>query len=165
MAGQPKPTIQPIRPQRVDLASLILEVTRTYDDTFRGQKIEVELDVPQNLWVEFDNVLMREAFRKLIENAIEAMPDGGCLTVTSLIGRTGLEVEFADSGCGVSDELKERLFEPFATTKHDHAGLGLSMVRDIVVSHGGTVTVDDCPDGGSAFTLQIPVRNATRQAA
>ena len=115
--------------------------------------------------MELDPILMREAFRKLIDNAIEAMPTGGQLTITSLVGRRGLEIEVADSGRGISDELKERLFEPFATTKHDHAGLGLSLVRDIVTSHEGTVTVDDCPDGGTAFTLSIPIQTAKRQAA
>lgn len=164
MPRDAKPT-QPIQRQRLELASLILEVVSSYAEQLERRDIEVDLDVPQNLWVEIDNVLMREAFRKLIDNAIEAMPSGGCLTVTSLISRSDLEIEFADTGCGVSDELKERLFEPFSTTKHDHAGLGLSMVREIVNSHEGTIVVDDCPEGGTAFTLCMPVRNVSRQAA
>ena len=165
MSGETKPKTRPICPLRLDLAALILGVADTYDDVFERRKIQLDLDVPHNLWVDLDHILMREAFRKLIDNAIEAMPHGGVLTITSLIGRQGLEIEFADSGCGVSDELKERLFEPFATTKHDHAGLGLSMVKEIVQSHQGNVSVDDCPEGGTAFTLLIPVRNSNRQAA
>lgn len=159
--SQPKP----IQVQRLDLASLIIDVATVYTHQFEAANVDVEMDVPHNLWVELDPLLMREAFRKLIDNAIEAMPSGGQLTITSLVGRRGLEIEFADSGRGVSDELKERLFEPFATTKHDHAGLGLSLVRDIVTSHDGTVTVDDCPEGGAAFTLSIPLQAAKRQAA
>lgn len=159
----PKP--QAIELQRLDLASLIIDVAMTYTKQLDDAKIDVDLDVPHNLWVELDPILMRDAFRKLIDNAVEAMPNGGQLTITSLVGRTGLDIEFADSGRGISDELKERLFEPFATTKHDHAGLGLSLVRDIVSSHQGTVTVDDCPEGGTAFTISIPFRNLERQAA
>lgn len=169
MASESKPLIfsqaKTIQPQRLDLASLVIELATVYTHQFEAANIEVDLDVPHNLWVELDPILMREAFRKLIDNAIEAMPTGGQLTITSLVGRRGLEIEVADSGRGISDELKERLFEPFATTKHDHAGLGLSLVRDIVTSHEGTVTVDDCPDGGTAFTLSIPIQTAKRQAA
>ena len=163
--SQDVPLPQPINRQRLDLASVILNVVSEYEGCFAEQHIELDLDVPHNLWVDLDNVLIRDAFRKLIDNAVDAMPTGGNLTITSLIGRTGLEIEVADSGCGVSDELKERLFEPFATTKHDHAGLGLSIVRDIVSTHEGTVTVDDCPEGGTAFTLQFPMRNLSRRAA
>ena len=165
MTKESKPAVRPIHPQRIDLATLILSVADAYAETFDLCRIELDLDVPHNLWVDVDSVLMKEAFRKLIDNAIEAMPSGGMLTITSLIGRHGLEVEFADSGCGISDELKERLFEPYATTKHDHAGLGLVMVKDIVESHNGSVEVDDCPQGGTAFTLQIPVRKSYRQVA
>lgn len=160
-----KPPSKAISIQRLELATLLVDVTDSYCEAFEQAGIDVELDVPHNLWVELDAVLMRDAFRKLIDNAIEAMPCGGTLTVTSLIGRSGLEIEFADSGVGVSDELKDRLFEPFATTKHDHAGLGLSMVRDIVESHQGSICVDDCPEGGTAMTLSLPRRTSTRMAA
>lgn len=165
MSREKKLTAQPIRRQRTDLAGLILGVADAYVEVLQRQGIDLDLDVPHNLWVDLDHILMRDAFRKLIENAIEAMPNGGMLAITSLIGRHGLEIEFADSGCGVSDELKERLFEPFSTTKHDHAGLGLSLVKEIVQSHQGTVTVDDCPEGGTAFTLLLPLANTQRQAA
>ena len=110
MGRKSKPSPQPICQRRLDVASLIMDVTQSYEDAFCRRNIELDLDVPQNLWVELDPILMREAFRKLIDNAIEAMPTGGTLTVTSLMGRHGLEIEFADSGVGVSDELKERLF-------------------------------------------------------
>lgn len=169
MTSESKPLIfsqaKSIQTQRIDLASLIIDVATVYTHQFEAAKIDVDLDVPHNLWVELDPILMREAFRKLIDNALEAMPAGGQLTITSLVGRRGLEIEIADSGRGISDELKDRLFEPFATTKHDHAGLGLSLVRDIVSSHEGTITVDDCPDGGTAFTMSIPIQSAKRQAA
>ena len=169
MASESKPVIfsqaKSIQLQRLDLASLIIDVATVYTQQLDAANIDVDLDVPHNLWVELDPILMREAFRKLIDNAIEAMPTGGQLTITSLVGRRGLEIEIADSGRGISDELKDRLFEPFATTKHDHAGLGLSLVRDIVTSHDGAITVDDCPEGGTAFTLSIPIQTAKRQAA
>lgn len=156
---------KPICRTRMDLAQLLVEVTADYTQTFDSKRIELEIDVPHNLWVDLDPIVMRDAFRKLVDNAIEAMPLGGCLVITSLVSKTGLLIEFADSGPGISDELKHRLFEPFATTKHDHAGLGLATVREIISAHDGSVNVVDCPEGGAAFTIQLPVSQERRMAA
>ncbi len=145
--------------RRLDLKSLVDNVCDTFAETFAVQGIDVVLDVPQNLWVELDAILMCEALRKLIDNAAEAMPNGGVLTITSLIGRRGLEIEVADSGPGISEELHGKLFEPLVSDKKDHAGLGLSLVREIVFAHQGTITATDCPEGGAAFTLSLPLRS------
>ncbi len=158
-------TKKPICPQRLDLAQLLVDVTNEYSDAFMRKRIELEIDLPHNLWVDLDAIVMRDAFRKVIDNAIEAMPSGGAFVITSLVTKTGLVVEFADSGPGVSEELKQRLFEPYATTKHDHAGLGLAIVRDIVAAHSGSVDVMDCPEGGAAFTIQLPLAREQRMAA
>ena len=156
---------KPISPTRLDMAQLLVEVTDEYSDKFVRQRIELEIDVPHNVWVDLDPIVIRDAFRKIIDNAIDAMPVGGVFIITSLVTKSGLVVEFADSGPGVSEELKQRLFEPFATTKHDHAGLGLAIVRDIIVAHHGSISVVDCPEGGAAFTIQLPLAREQRMAA
>ena len=158
-------TKKPICPSRLDLASVIASVAEEYTEKFTRRGVSLELDVPQDVTALIDPLLMRDAFRKLIDNAIEAMPRGGDLVITSLTTPQNLVIEFADSGPGVSDELRHRLFEPFATTKHDHAGLGLCMVRDIVQAHHGTISVLDCPEGGAAFTIQLPAAREQRMAA
>lgn len=151
--------------QRIDLAALITDVCHSYQELADEQRIQFEIDVPDNLWVDLDPILMRDAFRKVIDNAIDAMPQGGCLTVTSLVGRFGLEVEFADSGSGLTEEVAERVFEPYVTTHEDRAGLGLSLVREIACVHQASVTMMDCPDGGAALTFLFPFRNAVKSAA
>jgi len=158
-------TKKPICPSRLDLAQLLVEVTDEYSSTFMRKQIELEIDVPHSLGVDLDPIVMRDAFRKIIDNAIDAMPNGGAFIITSLVTKDGLLVEFADSGPGVSEELKQRLFEPFATTKHDHAGLGLAIVRDIIAAHHGSISVVDCPEGGAAFTIQLPLVREQRMAA
>jgi signal transduction histidine kinase len=166
MRGQSSTTSKkPICPSRYDLASVIAAVVEEYTEKFKRRGITLELDVPHDVAAVIDGVLMRDAFRKLIDNAVEAMPQGGDLVITSLTTPQHLVIEFADSGPGISDELRHRLFEPFATTKHDHAGLGLCMVRDIVGAHHGTVTVMECPEGGTAFTIQLPQAREQRMAA
>jgi len=151
--------------RRLDLSILLREACDPFLSTAQAQNVAIDIDVPTNLWVDLDAILIREAFRKLIDNALEAMPEGGALTITSLIGRFGLEVEFADSGKGIPEAMLGRVFEPFATNKSDHAGLGLSMVKDITTAHGGTISVQDCPDGGTAFTMLFPLRDVLRNAA
>ena len=155
---------KPISLQRLDIKVLIAEVCEQFADVFHECEVQVDVDVPENLWVQIDPLLMREAFRKLIDNALEAMPGGGQITVTSLVGRGGLEIEIADTGPGIDDSLLNKVFDPFVTNKTDHAGLGLSMVREIAEAHQGTVSVMDCPDGGAAFTLAIPLQ-VVRKAA
>ena len=166
MRKKPKRTMmRSIRLGRLDLASLINEVCLSFREICEQQQIVLEIDVPDNLWVDLDSILMRDAFRKIIDNSLDAMPDGGRITITSLIGRFGLEIEFADTGRGIPEEMSDRLFEPFTTTKDDRAGLGLSMVREIASVHQGSITVTDCPEGGTAFTFLLPFRNEARRAA
>ena len=165
MRNKPNSRTRSLCSRRLDLAALIDDVCLSFRETCQRQRVVVEIDVPDNLWVDLDPVLIRDAFRKIIENSLDAMPAGGRLAITSLIGRFGLEIEFADSGPGLSKDIHDRLFEPFTTTKEHRAGLGLSMVRDIVSVHQGSITVADCPEGGTAFTFLFPFRNAARQAA
>ena len=80
------------------------------------------------------------------------------LLATSAEGPDGLELEIADSGPGLSDEVQRRVFEPFFTTKNNGTGLGLAIVYRVAEAHGGEVRVQNCPEGGAAFTLRLPRR-------
>ncbi len=86
------------------------------------------------------------------------MPDGGELSKTGLVEAYGLVLEVADSGPGLSEQVRQRAFEPFFTTKGGGTGLGLAIVYRIAEVHGGDVTADNCAQGGAAFTLRIPQR-------
>ena len=101
--------------------------------------------------------MLYQAVVNLILNAVDAMPDGGELTITSYSGPDGVELEISDSGLGVPADIRGRLFEPYFTTKADGAGLGLAIVQQIAELHGGDVICADCPQGGTAFTLRIPL--------
>jgi signal transduction histidine kinase len=144
---------------------LVEEIFDSLAPQLEAQGIEVSLDVPPHTVVTADREMLRRAILNLVLNAIDAMPRGGELVVTSYEGRGGLELEIADSGPGLSEEQLARVFDPFYTTKPSGTGLGLSIVHRIVEAHGGRVTAMNCPEGGAAFTIELPPRRAMGAAA
>ncbi len=146
------------------LRKLIDDVLASLAPQLAAQSIDVVIDVPENQSVRADREMIRQALVNLVLNALDAMPDGGTLTVTSAGTDQGLELEIGDTGPGLPDEARRRVFEPFFTTKSGGTGLGLAIVHRIVEAHGGHVTALNCPEGGAAFTLGLP-QHAMKAAA
>ena len=101
-----------------------------------------------------------QVFCNLIKNAVDAMPDGGTLTLTTQRGERDVVIEFADTGIGLPDEV-EKIFEPFYTTKPPGkgTGLGLAVCKDIVEKYNGRIDATRRSEGGSAFTLHLPLES------
>jgi signal transduction histidine kinase len=146
------------------VGDVVSEVCESLEPQLEAQMIDVDIDVPPNTLLTADRELFRRALVNLVLNAIDAMPDGGSLVITSYDQARGFELEVADSGPGLSDEAKRRAFEPFYSTKQNGTGLGLAFVHHVAEAHGGTVTAANCPEGGAAFTIKIP-RRVMRAAA
>jgi two-component system NtrC family sensor kinase len=108
--------------------------------------------------LELDKSKIQQVFSNLIINAIEAMPEGGRLTVTSRPSADGLgvEAEFADTGVGIRKENLSKLFDPFFTTKTFGTGLGLAVSYGIIRRRGGTIDVHSDVGRGSVFTVKLP---------
>jgi PAS domain S-box-containing protein len=102
-----------------------------------------------------DEVLMRQAFTNLIQNAIEAMPAGGTVTIEASANRE-LKVVVRDMGTGIPSDKLKRIFLPFFTTKDTGVGMGLALVHKIVTSHGGRIEVTSAEGKGTAFTVILP---------
>jgi len=147
------------------LQDLVEEIFESLAPQLEAQRIDVSLDVPPNSVVTADREMMRRAILNLVLNSIDAMPRGGEIVVTSYQRRGGLELEIADSGPGLPEDQKGKVFDPFFTTKATGTGLGLSIVNRIVEAHGGRVTAMNCPEGGAAFTIELPPRRAMGVAA
>ncbi|HJZ46767.1 MAG TPA: PAS domain S-box protein [Roseiflexaceae bacterium] len=99
---------------------------------------------------------LRQVFLNLILNAIEAMPTGGTLTVRTIAGPTFAVVEVQDTGIGIPEDIRARLFEPFFTSKPSGTGLGLSISAHIVTQHGGRIEVESSVGQGSTFRVILP---------
>ncbi|WNZ62703.1 ATP-binding protein [Myxococcus sp. MxC21-1] len=121
-------------------------------------RVELDLadDVPS---VTVDERMMRQAFLNLAINAVQAMPQGGMLraSVRRATGTPEVEVQFVDSGPGISPDVRARIFEPFFTTKAKGTGLGLAVVKRIIESHQGRVALESLPGQGTTFRLYLPL--------
>jgi hypothetical protein len=100
---------------------------------------------------------LRRALLNLVQNALEAMPQGGTLTLEGRRRRTTVELDVGDTGGGIPPEQRARLFEPLHTTKPGGTGLGLYIVQEVVAAHGGQVTVQSVVGQGSTFTITLPL--------
>jgi signal transduction histidine kinase len=147
-----------------DVRQLVEDVCDSLAPQLDAQGIAVEVDVPRGTLLSADQDMLRRALLNLVLNALDVMPDGGELTITSWQGSNSLELEVADSGPGIDADVRQRVFEPFFTTKSDGTGLGLAIVYRIAEVHGGEVRVANCPQGGAAFTLRIPRRMMEKAA-
>ncbi|MBI1846738.1 MAG: GAF domain-containing protein, partial [Candidatus Rokubacteria bacterium] len=151
----------------VDLNDVVrdaLEMTqsRWREEALRhGVSLEVRSALAPLPPVAGDPAELREAMTNLILNAVDAMPGGGRLTITSAVVDGDIEVAVADNGVGMSDEVRQRIFDPFFTTKGPQGtGLGLSMTYGILSRHGARVTVDSERDRGTIFRLRFTPRAA-----
>ena len=109
-----------------------------------------------------DPVQLELALLNLISNSVDAMTPGGRLTLrlAQINGRLQLTVE--DTGSGISPELMAHIFDPWVTTKTPDkgSGLGLSIAKQVVARHGGTISVESRPGRGALFTIELPAANA-----
>ena len=101
-------------------------------------------------------------FTNLINNAIDAMPQGGEIRINSLMNNNNVVVKIGDTGGGIPKDIKDRVFDPFFTTKGvQSTGLGLSVSYGIINRHRGTITVNSVEGEGTTFTIKFPITKKT----
>ena len=139
----------------VDLSQLI-ENCLSHPRTAR-EDIVVYSEIDGIPAIQGDEILLRQAFTNLVQNAFEAMPMGGTLRVAFSVDDAGVEVAVSDTGHGIPETIREKIFLPFYTTKDRGTGLGLAIVHKIIVSHQGSVAVES-GEGCTTFRVRIPLR-------
>jgi two-component system nitrogen regulation sensor histidine kinase NtrY len=148
------------KPEPVDFASVIESVVALYSV---HPSIRWRLDVAPDLGVvRVDPEQMRRALINLIDNAIAAMGGAGEISIAArpFAGPGSLRVEVSDRGPGIPVPVRETLFTPYVSTKPKGTGLGLAIVQRVVAEHHGTIRVEDAPEGGARFVIEIPAENA-----
>ncbi|OLB47461.1 hypothetical protein AUI07_01055 [archaeon 13_2_20CM_2_53_6] len=114
----------------------------------------VEPDLPK---LNVDPSLLRRAFTNIVTNALQAMPDGGKLRIKAWRSEKLATVSFQDTGKGISEDVKAKIFSPLFTTKEKGVGLGLAVTRRLVESHRGEIKVTSKLGEGTTFTVEIPL--------
>jgi nitrogen fixation/metabolism regulation signal transduction histidine kinase len=138
--------------ERLDLDRVMRDAVRLHE----REEVTLRIQPGDALWVQGDPLLLARAIHNLVLNACEASVAGGVVEVRSLAANGDAVVEVLDRGPGLSPEVRDRLFEPYVSTKRRGSGLGLSLVRDIAAQHHGTIVLEDREGGGARARLSIP---------
>lgn len=143
-----------IKMASTDLEELITDVTSLYKG-FNDVKLNVhfEKDIPKLL---LDGEQIKRVFINLIDNAIKAMDNNGDINITVRLEEDNLLIDVADSGPGIPDDEKEKLFIPYFSKNKDGTGLGLAIANKIINDHKGKIIVKDNYPRGSIFSIEIP---------
>jgi signal transduction histidine kinase len=149
-----------LQPAPLDLRATISSALAAVEASLRGPRTSVVVEVrPDPLEIHADPDRLGEAIQNLVVNAVEAMPDGGKIGIsaTPSVSRRGwIELRVSDEGGGIPASLRNRIFQPFFTTKRHGVGLGLAIVKKIVELHGGFISLTGAPGKGTTVVLELP---------
>lgn len=157
-------TLDFVRPSRVgkqatDLNQLLQDTLVLVNKQLQHNSIETVFNQAANLpLIQIVPNQIKQVFLNLILNAIDAMPNGGELSLSTayLADEHLIAARVQDTGCGMAPEVKDKIFEPFYSTKESGTGLGLSISYSIVEAHGGRIEVESTPNAGSLFSVYLP---------
>jgi signal transduction histidine kinase len=143
-----------LKPMEIDLNSWVKEQVEHCRAVAEKKGVVLTGQAPSQTW-SFDRDSFSRALNNLVQNAIENTPSGGWVCIAVTVDENRCRVSVEDSGSGVPEKDREMIFEPLVTKRADGVGLGLTIVREIVEAHGGTVT---CQPGvqGARFELEVP---------
>lgn len=156
---------RPRQPQPCDVqfAELVADITRRIDTSGR---IHWTLEVaPETSCVWCDPLQMRRVLVSLVQNAVEAVSGAGHIAIAVSQAPQASIIEVRDDGPGIAPSVRAHLFEPLVSTKKAGAGLGLTICRQIVEQHGGTIRSADGPAGGTVFRIEVPRKPAAAPEA
>jgi nitrogen fixation/metabolism regulation signal transduction histidine kinase len=150
--------------QKVNINETIRQVLNLHSAQFQAEgrpRIEVNFEPGDVDTIEVDPDLLHRALSNLVLNALDAMPEGGRLSLRTRALPGYARIEVSDTGTGLTKEECERLFTPYYTTKRHGTGLGLAIVQSVVSDHHGNITVASEPGKGTTFRIDLPARTAS----
>ena len=147
-------------PELLNLKSLVNEVTAMYKQLSRRVRIDISA-IPRELELSVDRNQMKQVLANLLKNAIQAMTDGGEITLSADIVEKGdkafCRIWVRDTGEGIDEQVGENIFHPYFTTKKDGTGLGLAIVERVIFDHSGTIRFETQKNIGTTFIIDLPM--------
>ncbi|MDP2158634.1 MAG: ATP-binding protein, partial [Nitrospirota bacterium] len=156
---------KPLHLTEVDINAVVNEVLVLSSSQTRMGKVTVTEEYSDIPRTKGDIDQLKQVFLNIITNAIHSMPDGGNITIRTFTKGEYILVSFSDTGHGISGEVRNRIFEPFFSTKKEKGtGLGLSISYRIIQDHGGRIDVESEPGKGTTFIVRLPQKLLVRTA-
>jgi len=148
--------------EAVDINELLEEIFSLAKENCEKNNINIVLYFQKDkILVEADRSKLKQVFLNMVKNGMEAMKEGGDLTIRSLLRGDKVEITFADEGAGIPEEVQEKIFTPFFTTKKHGTGLGLPISKRIIEEHpGSSLSLDSREDQGTMIKITMPVMRA-----
>ncbi len=144
---------------------LELEVTSVRDVLINAlamvkipENVKVINAISEEFTLRIDKNKIERVFINLVKNSIDAMPNGGTITLSCIQKAGSVEITFADTGTGIPEEIMPKIFSPLFTTKAQGMGFGLSICKRMVEAHGGTITVETEKGKGTVFKITFPIK-------
>jgi two-component system sensor histidine kinase HydH len=148
--------------RRADLIEVIRRALALVEGRARRQKVSLTADLPREaVYLMIDPEQVRQVVVNLLLNSLDALPRGGTAHLEVLVGNgqspfPRVEVRVSDTGPGIAPRIRDRLFEPFVSSKETGMGLGLSICKRLIEAHGGTIRGENGPEGGARFSFTLP---------
>jgi signal transduction histidine kinase len=155
----PKPQLED-----VNVADVLRKIAALYEPALSQHQPPIGFQCrigDEPLRVPADPDLLHRALSNLVLNAMDAMPNGGALTINAARRSDAVELRISDTGSGMTAEECERLFTPYYTTKQHGTGLGLAIVQSVISDHNGTIRVESTPGSGTTFVVELPSAGAS----
>lgn len=146
--------------QQVQVSDLVTEILTLVEPESARSGVILEWKPVEDVVISADADLLRHALLNVVRNALDAMPAGGHLRVSVKRSGDQCEISVSDTGPGIPAELRQRIFEPFYSTKESGSGIGLAMTTRVLQMHGGSVDFECAPGQGTTFCLRLPVAPA-----
>ena len=143
----------------VNLSTLLKSVSETPTSGAEERHLDLQLDVPDHLYLLGDQLYLRQAFQNIMDNARINTPDGGGIRIWSEQHPGQVTVHIADTGYGIASEDLGRIFDAYYSNRHEgqkSSGLGLYITSEIIKRHHGTISVQSKPGEGADFAVQLP---------
>ncbi len=138
-----------------EVSDLEVIVAVAVERTTRPEHIKIERTIAPHTTLFCDPDQLRQAITNIITNSIQAMPDPGTIKVTCRQTNEELRIEISDTGTGMKDEIRNRVFEPLFTTSPQRTGLGMTVARSLIGANGGTVEIESEPGKGTTVALRF----------
>ena len=149
---------RPLKPEfvEVNVGELLVKVFETIDIP---DKVKLKVDVKGTLRLKTDPTFVQRSLTNLVNNALQAMPDGGVLGLTAYKKENSIVIVVSDTGKGIPEDVKPNVFRPLMTTKAKGQGLGLAVVKRLIEGLNGKVSFNSEVDKGTKFTIELPVND------